>query len=353
MACLQDVLRGRDNNLNLVRAVAATGVLVSHAWPIALGTGTPEPLSRLSGGMTLGTACVVVFFAISGFLITASWDRSRAVGPFLRARVLRLWPGLAVSLALVALVMAPLVADRPAAAQIADPGTWTFLLRNLLLVSPQYTLPEVFEGNPYPAVEGSIWTLVHEVACYAGVLALGVAGLLADRNRMRWSLVALFAAWLLLVPLASTLHPKLVDLHRLSLPFLMGGALYAWRDRVPMNGAAALLALVAALSAGHVLSEPAAHVLRCAGLLYATFWIGYVPAGRMRLYNRAGDYSYGIYIYAFPIQGLVVWAFGPQGPWTNVALSLPPTLLLAALSWHLVEKPALSFARPRARTVAA
>ena len=70
---LGSVSRGRDNNLNLIRLLAAAAVLVSHAYPITLGDGAEEPLTA-ELGFTLGTVAVYVFFAISGFLIAGSYE---------------------------------------------------------------------------------------------------------------------------------------------------------------------------------------------------------------------------------------------------------------------------------------
>ncbi len=162
---LGELARGRDNNFNLIRALAATAVLVSHAWPISQGAGTQEPLWAWTGA-TLGTMAVYVFFAISGFLIATSFDRTQSARAFLVARGLRLFPGLFVSVLLVAFVMGPLVTTLAATDYLTHPETLAFIPRNLTLISPAYTLPGVFEANPYPTVEGSIWTLVHEVACY-------------------------------------------------------------------------------------------------------------------------------------------------------------------------------------------
>ena len=76
-------------------------------------------------------------------------------------------------------------------------------------------------------------------------------------------------------------------------------------------------------------------------LAYGVFWLAYIPSGRIRVFNQMGDYSYGIYIYAFPMQGLAVWLFGPMTPYENMAWALPMTLAPSILSWHLIEKPAL------------
>ena len=105
----------------------------------------------------------------------------------------------------------------------------------MVLVQPQYTLPGVFEANPYPTVEGSIWTLIHEVGCYVGIFVLGVAGLLARRGAMA-ALLALYAlAWIAFLVWEPALHPKLSAFWGLALPFAAGTALYLWQERVPVS----------------------------------------------------------------------------------------------------------------------
>ena len=338
MIRLGDRARGRDNNFNLIRAVAATAVLVSHAWPLTLGQGTPEPLVALTG-KALGTWAVEVFFVISGFLIAASFARRPDAAAFLAARTLRLFPGLFVSLVFVALVMGPVVTALPLADYLTDPALPTFVLRNMALVSPAYTLPGVFETNPYPAVEGSIWTLVHEVVCYMGVLAIGMLGAFRNPRRMAVGLLVYAALWLIYLLAGQGLHPKIDALHRLSLPFAMGLLFFVIRDRLPLTAWGLPLVWVPPiLLAGTFVGQP---VLSFA-LAYSVFWLAYMPRGLLPAYNRLGDYSYGIYVYAFPLQGLMVWLAGPMAPGTNIALALPATLACAILSWHLVEAPALA-----------
>ena len=348
---LGDLSAGRDNNLNLIRTLAATGVLVSHAWPIALGRGTPEPLGHLTG-FSLGGLCVILFFAVSGFLIAGSWERRPDPWRFVLARGLRLVPGLAASLVLVALVMGPLVAGRSLPDYAADPAVQSFLVRNLTLLSPQYTLPGVFETNPYPAVEGSIWTLVHEALCYAGVLVGGVLGLTAPRRLP--ALLGAFAALWFGLAAADVLPDRAGALHELSFAFAVGMAAWSLRHVLPLSGAAAFGGIGIALLVSRADPEggTAARAAWSLALVYAALWAAYVPAGPVRAFNRIGDYSYGIYVYAFPVQGLAVWLFGPQTPWANVALSLAMTVPLAILSWHMVERPALSLMNLRRRGIA-
>lgn len=337
MATIDDYTGSRDNNLNLIRMIAATGVLVSHAWPIALGAGTGEPLGA-QVGFTMGTLSVFAFFIISGFLIATSYDRSSTLRRFLAARTLRLFPGLVLSLFVVAFAMGPLVTQLPVADYLADREVYTFILRNTALLLPQYTLPGVFTSNPYPTVEGSIWTLIHEVACYVGLFILGVAGLLQRRTVMTALLLAYVVIWAAIPMLDIEMHSKIEAFRRLSLPFAWGMALYLWRDRIPLKLWIAVVLLLGAWLTRGTFLYPLGVIV---AMGYGLFWLAYVPGGLIRHYNRIGDYSYGMYIYAFPVQGLVVWLFGPMTPLQNILYALPITLGCAILSWHLVEKPAL------------
>ncbi|MEM9342556.1 MAG: acyltransferase [Pseudomonadota bacterium] len=341
-----DFAAGRDNNFNLIRMAAATGVLVSHAWPIALGDGAIQPLLRLTGH-TLGTLCVEIFFVISGFLITASFVRSSTRIRFIFARVLRLMPGLIVSILVVTLGMGAIVTTLPTGAYYTSVDTWMAIARNITMAFPLYTLPGVFETNPYPTVQGSIWTLIHEVLCYVGVFVLGIFGIFKSRMQATIALVLYAAVWFAVPLFEHMLHPKIVSFLDLSMPFAIGAAIWVWRDRIPMSLPAVLVLI--ALWYGVRLglgSGPVTEVMYSLAVAYATFWLAFMPAGILRAYNRLGDYSYGMYIYAFPIQGLVIWIWGPMGPLENILFALPLTLIPSVLSWHLVEKPSLDLLKP-------
>ena len=335
MVTLDRVSKGRDNNLNLIRLLAATAVLVSHAWPITGGIGTPEPLLGATG-RTLGTHAVLVFFALSGFLISASYHRTPDPHHFLARRARRILPGLLVALLLTAFVLGPMTSSLPTLAYLGHREVWVFLGWNgaMLGLAPQ--LPGVFQDNPLPAVAGSIWTLHYEVLCYLAVLGLGMVRILTNRA---WAiaLVGLLAA-LNVATQEVALHPRLGHLLDLALPFSMGVACFAWRDRIVLSPlwlcAAAGLAW---MMAGTAVSE----ITSVVALVYAVFLVGYLP--RLLVPVRfAADYSYGLYVYAFPVQGLIVFVYGPMGPLANIALALPVTLIFAALSWHCVERPWLS-----------
>lgn len=335
----------RDNNLNLIRITAATGVLVSHAWPISQGAQAVQPLERLLG-VPLGQVMVMVFFAIAGFLITRSFERSRDLADWASGRVLRLFPGLIVATLLSAFVLGPLVTALPLADYLMDPRTLAYMPRNVTLVSLQYPLPGVFAGQPAgAAVNGSLWTLFHEVLCYLGVLLLGLLGVLRRAGAERGMIAAVVLYGLAhvaggLLEESGQLPYRLARFRELSLPYVLGVCAWVWRDRVVLSWwIAAALWLPTLLLKG----APGAGPLLPLAIAYATACAAYLPRGGfIRGYNRIGDYSYGVYIYAFPLQQLAVHLFGPATPGENIALALPVTVLKAVLSWHLVERPVLT-----------
>lgn len=341
---LSDLAVGHDNNFNLMRMIAASGVLVSHAYPISLGHGTTEPLADLLHSTKLGTVCVYVFFAISGFFITRSYDMRHDAGAFLRARALRLFPALVVAtLFMVALGAA--VTTAPAATFLAAlPG---FVAGNLTLFGIPTGLPGVFDSHPFPqAMNGSLWTLFYEVSWYAVVLAAGLAGAL----RNRWLTLPAAFGFLVLYGLAlvSDVHPRIERFADLGLPFLLGALMWIWRDRVVMAFWLAALLWALALAAWWTPVFLPVFVL---ALSYTTILLGYTRVDGLLSYNRLGDYSYGTYVYAFPVQQLVA-GWGVTAPLLNMALAFPLTLVLAVLSWRFIEKPAQDWGRDLDRRAA-
>jgi peptidoglycan/LPS O-acetylase OafA/YrhL len=327
-----EVPDGRDNHFNLIRLFAAAAVLVSHSFPLTLGKGAEEPLDRLTG-TSLGAAAVYVFFAISGFMISRSFDRRRDLAGFIAARMARIFPGLAVVLVLTAFLVAPLITSLPISAYFSDPAVWTYVPRNLSLRFLQYDLPGVFAGNAYPgAINGSLWTLVWEVACYGLVVLLGLVGFL--RRKLFGIFLGLYLSvtvWAAWAGIDSTFL-------RLSLPFVIGMAIYCWRAILPCNWAIAAALVIGAGLLHSTFLWPIGYAV---ALSYVSLWLGHAPARPLLAFNRLGDYSYGTYIYAFPIQQLVAWLSPGCTPLEMIAWALPVTLFAAVLSWHLVESPML------------
>ncbi|WP_170399781.1 acyltransferase family protein [Ruegeria arenilitoris] len=331
---ISDRSNGRDNNFNLIRILAASGVLVSHAYPISLGRAATQPLENLLHGLTLGTVCVWIFFAISGFFITRSFNRKQSVTSFLIARVLRLFPALAVVLGVTIFVAGFVLTNVAPSLYWAETGE--YFVRNMLLFDLRYTLPGVFESNPGGAgINGSLWSLSYEVTCYVGVFICGLLGLL--RNRKVFAGAVLLFMCIYAATMVLDLNTRIEQLAKLGLTFLTGMVFYIWRDKIPLSWV-----VLAGVTAATVVAwfTPLFMPVFAVSLSYAVFFAGYAKIPLLLNYNRLGDYSYGVYIYAFPIQQLVAQS-GVTTPVINMAISLPFTFICAILSWHLVEAPAM------------
>lgn len=327
-------VEGRDNNFNLLRMVAASAVLISHSWSLAYTKAAGEPFTSLTP-FSLGQLSVTVFFGLSGFLIAKSFDRRRSTIEFIVARVFRLYPGLLLSLVFCVFVVGPLYTVEPLSAYLSDPITWKFTPAGLSLVRLRYALPGVFENNPHFGVNGSLWTLYYEVVCYICVALAGLFGMLAPRRFA----VAITAYLFLYIYLRIHLGDESMGGYtELSLPFALGVAIYVYGARIPLNAIALTLLFIGVVVLRRTPLYREAIVVT---VVYGTFWLGLLRSRIMLRYNGVGDYSYGMYIFAFPVQQALAASFRGITPWQMIAMAWPVTLILAILSWHLVENPVL------------
>lgn len=345
MRTAEILAHGRENNFNLIRICAAFAVIVSHSYPLALGPTAVEPLVDVLG-FTLGGVGVKVFFVISGFLILKSFMQRRSTAAFAMARARRILPGLLVVAIVVAFVIGPLLTTLPVAAYLSDPATLAYVPRTASLLRVNEQLPGLFQANPYaPNVNGSLWTLPIEVQCYAG---LAIAGLVGFYRPRLFPLMLLAYVPVYIVTRYGFLPGR--DLHTLaylSFAFLLGMAAYYYRAWLPMDwrvllGLAAAAAL--ALWAG-ILGEELATV----AIGYGALWLGAADVRLLRNYNRIGDYSYGVYIYGWPMQQVLVSLMPGISPLELMSMAALAALGCGILSWHLVEKPALSWRRATRR----
>ena len=169
---------GRESGFDLLRIVAASLVIVSHAFPLS---GRFEPRVFGYEALTYGTLGVAIFFAVSGYLVHQSWHRDANVKRFLTRRAARLFPALTVALLITVFALGPLVSSQSASDYLADSQTYRYLVGNLSLFLVEYDLPGVWLDQPTAAVNGPIWTLRLEFTAYVLLMALGVAGLLRHR----------------------------------------------------------------------------------------------------------------------------------------------------------------------------
>jgi peptidoglycan/LPS O-acetylase OafA/YrhL len=332
----------RLNNIDFLRFSAAALVIFQHSFDLS-GTGQ-DPFVGLTGWRTSGALAVYTFFTLSGLLITRSWLNEAGFLRYVWKRALRIVPGLAVAVAFSALVMGPLVSTLPPAEYFRHSAPYRYLA-NMILLPLSYTLPGVFTQLPFPNwVNGSLWTLPAEGLMYAFVALAGLAGLLRYRALAPVLLLGVWAAeWHLgKFPAITTRLPNyfaapscLICYHY----FLMGAIFYLYRDRIELKASYALFFLLVAVTAFHT---PHVELVMRLALPYLVLWVAYVRIPGLAQFGKLGDMSYGMYIYAFPIQQMVVHFANGQIHWSALlCFSFLLIIPVAYLSWHFVEAPAL------------
>lgn len=349
---LSELARGRNNNFNLIRILAALAVLITHGFAIAIGTADAEPFRDVLG-MSIGDIAVDVFFVASGFLVTASLFKSGDLVEFFVSRACRIYPALWVMLALSVLALGAYFTTLPLSSYYRSETVWSYLaMCGSLVGGVAFNLPGVFGDNPYAnAVNGSLWSMPFEVRMYIGLAAVWwvvrcTVG--AHERFLRLAVLVIFASASALLAYKH-FHDSTGKLAKLLFMFSCGSAYHVLREKIPMDSSifwAALIALAA--SAFHT---PTFFYIYCITLAYILFYLAYVPGGAIRGYNRLGDYSYGLYIYAFPVQQAVAAALPGVSVATMVVVSGSITLVLAVLSWHLLEERAIGWRHKAAATV--
>ena len=341
---LSDFTQGRDNNFNLIRIIAALAVLITHSFALARGTGAAEPF-RDSLGMTMGSIAVDVFFVTSGFLVTGSLLGRQSLLEFAWARVLRVFPALLIMLFLTVFGLGPFFTSLPVSSYLLDSRTYMYLVKcATVFTGVVYDLPGVFPGNPFKnVVNGSLWSLPYEIRMYV-ILAVGWAAIRMSKSlnlRAFDHAIVTVAAGAGLFGIgrhfSSTTDDQFV---MLLFMFFSGAAFYVLKEHITLSRPYFWVCVIALLSSA-LIGRQTFFTVYVLTLAYTLLYLAYIPSGLVRRYSRAGDYSYGVYIYAFPVQQSVAALVPGISALSLFVLSASLTFLCAALSWHTLERRAL------------
>ncbi len=334
---VSDCLQGRENNFDFIRFMAALLVIFHHCY--YLYPSAREPLLAFSQGRyTIGGICVAIFFIVSGFLITRSFDRTRDVAEFFTSRALRIYPALIAVVCCTVFIIGPLLTTNSLSDYFTSFSTFKYYYSNTFMVNVQYYLPGVFETNrAAKMVNGSFWTLPYELFCYCLVAAIGL--IISRKSRAGFFLLLLTV----IVFRNRLLHGGMAILETMFY-FLCGALIYIFRRRVILNTTVAAIALsLLIINMRYNTAYVWSLVISGITLSYVVIYLSFVKTTYLKNFAKEGDYSYGLYIWGYPVQQTISLYFKHLNTFTFFLLSAGVTLTLSMLSWHLIEKKALKW----------
>jgi peptidoglycan/LPS O-acetylase OafA/YrhL len=345
----------RANSIGFMRWLMAFLVIFSHAGPLGHFYGGHDLGTQLSSEQSLGGVAVAGFFFFSGFLITGSRRGRSTIFRYFWRRCLRIFPAFWTALLVTAFVFAPLAWWHTRGSLS---GFWradyespfTYFTQNMFLGLHQRNIAEMGQNLPLGKTlgaydwNGSAWTLQYEFKAYIMVGLLGLVGALVHRwlgtfvavaiivlNAMTWSNVGDLAA----------INPALADPFNTMLlaPFAFGMLFSLWAEKVPVDDRLAVVGLGLAL---YTYDVGGWNIWGQYGLLYVLMWFA-IRAKRLNNWERFGDFSYGIYIFAWPLMQFGAFFGLHTHGWLVYHLVIVVVVhLMAYVSWHLIEKPAMS-----------
>jgi peptidoglycan/LPS O-acetylase OafA/YrhL len=342
-----DIMRANEGigpGFDTIRLGLALAIFCSHSFFASQG----------DNGFLWGTpvrpflmAMVPMFFGLSGFLVTGSALRSASLQAFLTFRILRILPALVTEVTLSALILGPLLT----AVSWHDYFTNREFLEYFgnIIGKIRFVLPGMFLDNPMPGIVNiNLWTLKPEFTCYVIMAALILTGIVKKGNLVTLSVAAVLVGSSIInyshnisensnggnnpyIPYVAVLY------------FMLGVAAFHLRDYVRLDGR---LFGVSAIAAYFLMLQPDYAFAAAMPAMYCMLYIGMLKFPRTRLIE-SGDYSYGIYLYGFPIQQTLVHLFPIFREWWPLLflVGAPLTFAFAAISWHFIEKPTLSLKR--------
>jgi len=339
----------RTNNFDFLRVLLAISVVWSHSFGLYFGTEENEPISILLNGVyNTGNIAVRAFFCISGFLITASYLRNNSLYSYFCKRILRIYPGYIVCVMICSFIVIP-------AFSTSVTLDLTQVMRTIaasFFLDDEFPQSNAFESHPLTAINGSLWSISYEFWCYIGIAVLGVFKLLERRQ-----LVSLIAV-------AFTMSGVFLDVYDLNpglgiigdiigwpylwtsvAPcFLSGSLIYLYKEKLPRD-ARTLVFLVTCAVVSSQFSSILTHAIFPYCLAYLVFYFSY---SKLKMPDaKYGDFSYGTYLYGFPIQQMLLTAGLPFVVYVPTAMSL--SLIAGVLSWWVIERHFLR--RPKRKPI--
>ena len=330
---LSQVSKGRNNNLDIIRIIAAVMVLFCHSFPISLGSSSHDWLASLTNTqITFGNLAVCIFFCYAGFLIAGSLERNSSAKVFFKKRCIRLFPSLIVTVFLTAIIIGAFLTQIPLKNYYLNTNTYKYLLNSILI--PVHSLPGVFENNVYgTAVNGSLWTLPIEFLCYILCFVFYLLKL-NEKSIAKYTMLLFFPVYVLLFLILGKV-PVLQSALRPIGMFYIGVLFYIYRENVVLSGKFAVTCFFI-LYVFTWLDKLEWVILPC--LSYVLMYIGFGIKLPKNNFIEKYEISYQVYLLGFPVQQFICQVFGGcMNPYVNFLLSVPVTCLLGFILYTNVD----------------
>lgn len=335
---LAEILKRENNNFDLYRLVAACMVIWGHAYALLPNPQGQDFIARFTGFTYSGALAVVLFFFLSGLLVANSLIAGVQFKDFIVNRLARIWPGLFCSVALITFVFGPLVTNLPIADYFASDQLWRSFVANVsygpFLNLQDWNLPGVFRDHKYTATNGSMWTIPYELCAYSTLLAGFV---LFRKHRDKISLLASA------ILVTACLKPSLgllpdSEINMAIAAFSLGVSACFYKDKILIN-----LPFVLSITAFAFVARATIFSELSFLLAAITFSVWLSSLRVVRSVKLPGDYSFGVYLYGFPVQQMLI-SFGfSESTIANQLLTIVLAVVLALGSWHFVEKPSQKY----------
>lgn len=331
---LEELTIYRNNNLNIMRFMAAILVIICHAFPLCYGAESEDVVGRLTKGMiNLGGIAVGVFFVTGGFLIARSSENRKHTIPFFKARIKRIFPSLAVVILLCTFVLGPIVSMDSVKEYLSNAETYRYLL-NILLI-PIHTLPGVFQNHMYPGVvNGALWTLPVEFACYIGCFCAYKLGFF-NQKRFFCTVPIVVAGTVIFFSLFGN-KIVLVRIVRPILLYYIGIGFYVYRAKIKIDvklGVVSMILFIISIlfnvsNIGMLLFFP-----------YMIYFLAYGLPCKLCKFGEKYEISYGMYLYGWPVQQTLIEIGNIFCNWyVNAIVTVFIVMVLGFLNSNLVEK---------------
>ncbi|MFQ9113405.1 MULTISPECIES: acyltransferase family protein [Butyribacter] len=331
---LESISRGRNNNLNLIRFIAALMVILGHSY-VATTAGKEHEFMCIitQNQLDFGGLAVSIFFVYGGFLICKSMHRLENAKYYFKARIIRIFPPLIFVTFVMAFIVGPIVTELSIDSYFTSVGTYKYLLNSFMILV--HDLPGVFLENMQTAVNGPLWTLPVEFLCYIACYIMYKMGLL-DKKNAKYTVIPVVVIYIISYKILGVV-PLLREALRPAVLFYVGMLYYVYREDIVIDLKGVLICSVLAM-----ISVPL-HIMRITIFLFLPYLmmaLGYGTKRKIADFGKKAEISYGIYLFGWPAQQCIVKYFGvSMSAIHNFILASVIAILCGFITYYLIEQP--------------